>query len=134
MAFVQVLPVIVAQVVVAHNGTKLDSTPSEEVCHHGFESRLSGFEISTSDARLLLLSQFHDSGVQCVLRTAVEVSHTLHQSGVSIQHRGLKRCVFSDKSVHLLKVLNRLDSLLGIGGPQNDDLVYFLLELLDILS
>ena len=67
----EVVPVIVAQVVVGHDGLWLDARIDEKVDQHGLELGLSGFEVVAADENLLLLGQLNASRYKSVLRGAV---------------------------------------------------------------
>ena len=77
VALLQVFAVIVAQVVIGHDGREFYAAAGEEIGHGGLEACLTRLEIRACHAGVILLGELHDGWVEGVLRTAVEVGHSL---------------------------------------------------------
>ncbi len=71
----EILAVVVAQVIVAHDGRRFDSGRDEEIHENRLDLRLTRFEVVAPDVNAVFLSKFDDSRHKRVLRTSVDVTN-----------------------------------------------------------
>jgi len=135
LVFLEVLTVVVTEMVVGDAGGDSDSGTDEEVAHDGFETGLSRFEIGAGNETTVVSSVLDDGWVEGVLWRAVEVDALLLDGGNAVQHGGGELVVVGNS---LLEVIDGVDlweeEHLGVGGPQDDDLVGLGLHGLDVFS
>lgn len=137
----EVLAIIVAEVVVAGNGGKLDACIDEEVNKSRLHLRLAGFEVITTNEGVVLLSKLNGTRDEGILRRAVDERNILQNTGNGEHGRGSHFLVAILDSLQEIvgSVVNAgqdIGKALGIGSPLNDDLVETVcsLEVIDVLA
>mmetsp|Transcript_12652 Transcript_12652/g.46725 ORF Transcript_12652/g.46725 Transcript_12652/m.46725 type:complete len:281 (+) Transcript_12652:377-1219(+) len=73
----EIASIIVSQVVVRHDGDRLDARIDEEVHQHAFHLRLPGLEVVAGDVDLVPLGQLDDARHEGVLGRAIDVRAAL---------------------------------------------------------
>mmetsp|Transcript_21361 Transcript_21361/g.43111 ORF Transcript_21361/g.43111 Transcript_21361/m.43111 type:complete len:373 (-) Transcript_21361:610-1728(-) len=124
----QVLPVVVAQMIVGDDGHGFDPGRNQEIDQDRFHFGLTGFEIVAGDEDLVLTGEFDDSGYEGVLGRAVDVRAPL-EDGRYGEDRGGRdlRLTPLDRFQQVLgrvvdPLLDRREAL-GVGGPKEYDLI-----------
>mmetsp|Transcript_48962 Transcript_48962/g.123168 ORF Transcript_48962/g.123168 Transcript_48962/m.123168 type:complete len:512 (+) Transcript_48962:227-1762(+) len=137
----EVLAVVVAQMVVGHDGDRLETRGDQEIDQHRLHLGLARLEVVTGDRHLTLESQLDEARHEGVLGTAVDVRATL-QHGSDGEQGG---------RAHLLVVVlhagqqvvggvvdagDDITEALSVGGPEHHHLVQVVgrLEVADVLA
>mmetsp|Transcript_32286 Transcript_32286/g.70453 ORF Transcript_32286/g.70453 Transcript_32286/m.70453 type:complete len:249 (-) Transcript_32286:338-1084(-) len=126
--------------VVADDGTGLDTSTDQEVHKDRLHLGLPALEIVTGDERLELQSSVNHTRHKSVLGAAVDEGDALLDTGQRVQGGGGNlRLITVEGSlqvvVGVVKAHSDLGETLGVSGPEHDDLVdtVLLLELLHVL-
>mmetsp|Transcript_21119 Transcript_21119/g.49874 ORF Transcript_21119/g.49874 Transcript_21119/m.49874 type:complete len:552 (-) Transcript_21119:169-1824(-) len=137
----QVLPVVVSQVVVRDDRDGFDPGTDQEIDQDALHLGLSALEIVTGNKDLLLTGQVDDTGNKGVLRGTVDEGAALQNGG---DRKNGGRADLGLVALDGVQDVFRgvVDSLLDarkalrVGGPQQDDLVEFVLglEIRNVLS
>lgn len=135
----QVLAVVVAQVVVADDGGRLDAGGDEEVYQHGLHLGLARLEVVAADVHAVARRQLHGAGHEGVLGRAVDVGAALQDGGHGEDggggHLRLGAVDGGEQVVRrVVQAGHQLGEALRVGGPEDDHLVQAVgrLELLDV--
>jgi hypothetical protein len=125
---VQVESVVVSEEVEGSDGGKLDSGVDKEVDESGLHLGLSRLEVVSSDKGLVLLGKLDGSGNESVLGGSVDEGNTLQDGGDGEDGGGGNLIVAGlDGGQQVVGgVVDTGDQLgvtLGVGGPEDDDLV-----------
>lgn len=130
----QVLAVVVAEMVVACNRGQFDAGIDQEIHQSGLHLGLAGLEVVAPNERPVLLSQVDGTGNKRVLRRPVDEGCVLQNTGhgKDSRRRNLLVTLFDGLQQVLGRVVDARDDVgvaLGVGGPQNNDLVQVVLSL-----
>ena len=124
----QVLPVIVAKVVVAGDRGEFDARVDQKVHQRRFHLGLPGFEVVAADEGLVFLSKVNRPRHQGVLRRPVDERRLLQDAGHREDGRRRHLLVTGlDRGQEIFRRVVEPRAEIGIpfrvGGPQNDNLV-----------
>ncbi|EPY31188.1 myo-inositol-1-phosphate synthase [Strigomonas culicis] len=135
----QVVPVVVAEMVVAGNALRLDAGADEELDERRLHLGLAALEVVTADEDLVVVRQLDETAAQRVLRGAVDVAAALQHRGERVQQRrGELRLVALDGGNEVVgRVVDAhlvLAEALRVGGPEHNHLVELVgrLEVADV--
>ncbi len=135
----QVVPVVVAEMVVGRDGERLDARVDEELGEDGLELGLPGLEVVAADERLLALREGDDTGDEGVLGGTVNEGLALEDGGdgedAGRRHLRVGRLDRGEEVVGgVVDAGDQVGVALGVGSPEYDDTVeaVVLLELADI--
>ena len=130
----QVVPVVVAEMVVRGDGKGLDSSVDEELGEDRFELGLAGLQVVTTDERVVTLSELDDTRNKGVLGSAIDEWLTL-KNGRDSEESGRGDlgvgCLNGGKEV-IGRIIDTRDDVtvtLSVGGPEDDDAVEAVLPL-----
>ena len=137
----KVLTVIVTQVVVGNDGTRLDTSIDEEIDEDRLHLSLTRLEVITTNEDAALLSKLHDTGDEGVLGRTVDVGDTLEDRSNSEESRGRDLGLVSLDGLEqvlgsVVQTSTELREALSVSRPDDDDLVesLLLLEGADIVT
>lgn len=137
----QVLAVVVAQVVVAGNGSQLDTSIDKEVNKSRLHLGLAGLEVITADEGVVLLSQLNGTRDKGVLRRTVDEGCLVENTGDSKNGGGRNLFVallngLEEVVSSVVDAGNDVGISLSVGSPHDNDLVEAVvrLEVTDILT
>ena len=119
--------------VVADHTGQLDPAAREEVSHDCFVSGLARLEVAASQEGLLMSGPLDHRRVESVLGRPVQIDDSLLDGRKTIQNTSLHLHLSLDHTLQLELAGDVLDSLLGVGGPQDDHLLALLFELVNVL-
>ena len=124
----QVVAVVVAQVVVRGNGGQLDTGVDEEVSESRLHLGLAGLEVVTADEGTLALGKLNGAGNEGVLGRTVDEGSALENAGNREDGGGGDLLVTGLNGLEevvggVVDALNQLGVTLGVGSPEDDDLV-----------
>jgi len=130
----EVLAIIVAKVVVAGNGGKLDTSTDEEVNKSGLHLGLTRLEVITTNESTVTLGELNATRNKGVLGRTVDEWNALLDTGNG-EDGG--RCDFEVAVIDCLEevvgsIIDTLDELskaFGVGGPLNNDSIQTILGL-----
>ena len=137
----QVLAVVVTEMVVRRDGSKLDTGGDQEVDESGLHLGLARLEVVTSNEGTLLLSEVNGSWNEGVLWGAVDEWNLVENTSDS-EDGGWGNLLVSlgdgleEVLGGVVDTWNELSKALGVGGPEDDDLVKTVgcLEVTDVLA
>lgn len=137
----QVLAIVVTEMVVAGNGGQLDTGVDQEVNQSRLHLGLARLEVIATNEGVVLLSELDSAWNKGVLRRAVDEWHLLKDTGNSEDggRRDFLVTVLDGLQEVLSGIIDTLDDVgvtLGVGSPEDNDLVKSILglELLDIIA
>jgi hypothetical protein len=118
----QVLPIIVTKVVVAGNGSELDTSADQEIDQSRLHLGLTGLEIITANERIVLLSKFNSTRNKGILRRTIDEGDALENTSHSKDSGWSYFLVTVCNSLYEI-LRNEICEALSVGGPLNNDLV-----------
>ena len=129
----EVLPVVVAQVVVRDDRRRLDAGADQEVDEHGLHLGLAALEVVAADQDAPLDGEAQQAGHERVLRRAVDEGAVFQNGGggVELRRRDLAVVGRDGREEGVGRVVDALDDVgvaLGVGRPEHDDGVDLLKE------
>jgi hypothetical protein len=124
----EVHAVVVAQVVVAGDGGKLDTGADHKVDESRLHLGLTRLEVVTTDEGVVLLSKLNRTGNEGVLGRAVDEWNTLKDRGDREDSRGSDLFMAGLNGLEevvgsVVDALEELGEALGVGSPLYDNLV-----------
>lgn len=124
----QVLSIIVAKMVVASNGSELDTSTDQEIDQGGLHLGLTRLEVIATNERVVPLGKLNSTRDKCILRRTINEWSAL-ENGSNGENSGgsnFKMAFFNGFQEVVSSVVDTLDEIskaLGIGSPLNNDLV-----------
>lgn len=124
----EVLAIVVPKVVVAGNGSELDTSADQEVDQGRLHLSLARLEVITTNEGVVALSELNATWDECVLWGAVDEWSTLEDTGNSEDSGWGNLLVSVLNGLHevvgsIIDTSDQLSKALGVGSPLNDDLV-----------
>jgi hypothetical protein len=124
----KVLSIIVAKMIVAGNGSELDTSTDQEVDQGRLHLGLARLKVVTTNERVMLLSKLNGTRNKCVLWGTIDERDTFEDTSHSKDSGWGDFLVAVCDSLHevLRSIINTRDEIsetLGIGSPLYDDLV-----------
>ena len=124
----KVLSIIVAKMIVAGNGSELDTSTDQEVDQGRLHLGLARLKVVTTNERVMLLSKLNGTRNKCVLGRAIDKWNTLEDAS-HCEDRGWSN--FKVAIINCLQEIvcgiidtgNKLSKTFSVGSPLNDDLV-----------
>mmetsp|Transcript_23076 Transcript_23076/g.39650 ORF Transcript_23076/g.39650 Transcript_23076/m.39650 type:complete len:237 (+) Transcript_23076:617-1327(+) len=123
----EVLAIVVAEVVVAHDRHGLDTSLNEKIHQNRLEFSLAGLKVVSSDDHVMTNSQFNGSRNKCILRASIDIRAPFQNAGNGKESRGRYFSVsFLDGSEKMISCVvdfgNDLAKPLRGGRPKNNNL------------
>jgi hypothetical protein len=130
----QVLAVIVAKVVVAGNGSELDTSTNQEVNKSGLHLSLARLEVITTNESIVPLGKLDATGNKGVLGGSVDEGSLFENAGNSKDSRWSNLLMTVLDGLHeivgsVIDASDKLSKALSVGSPLDDDLVQSVLGL-----
>ena len=124
----QIHAVIVAEVVVAGDGSELDASIDQEINKSRFHLGLARLEVVTTDECIVFFSKLDCTRNEGVLGRAVDERNTLEDRGNSKNGRGSNFLMavlngFQQVVSRVIDTLEYIGITLRVGGPLNNDLI-----------
>jgi hypothetical protein len=124
----QVLPVVVAEMVVASNGSELDTSVDEEVHESRLHLGLTRFEVVTTNESIVLFCKLDGAWNKRVLWRAIDEGNLLENAsnGKDCGRRDLLVAALDSLNKVVGSVINAVDEVgeaLSIGSPLNNHLI-----------
>jgi hypothetical protein len=130
----EVLSIIVPKMVVACNGSKLDTSTDHEVDESGLHLGLARLEVITTNEGIMLLGKFDATRDEGVLGRSVDERDILKNAGNSKDSGWCNLFVTVLNGLHeiiggVIDAGNKFSEALSVGGPLDDDLLQSILGL-----
>lgn len=130
----EILAVIVTKMVIAGNGSKLDTSVDQEINKSRLHLGLSRLEVITTDESTMLLGELDSTWNESILWRSVDEGNTFKNRCNSKDGRwgDLLVSVFDSLEQILGSVVHTIDEVrktLGVGSPLNNDLIQIVVGL-----
>lgn len=130
----EILAVIVAKVVVAGNGGKLDTSANQEVDESGLHLGLARLEVITTNEGVVFLSKLNATGDEGVLGRSVDEGNLLEDASNSKDGGWCNLLVTILNGLHeivgsVIDASDELSEALSVGSPLDNDLLQTVLSL-----
>jgi hypothetical protein len=124
----EILSIVVTEMIVAGNGSELDTSADQEVDQCRLHLGLTRLEIITSNECIVLLGKFNSTRNKCVLWGTVDKGNTLKNTSYGEDSGGGNLLVTVLDCLHeilgsVIDTRDKISKTLSVGSPLNNDLV-----------